>query len=37
MAKPVVNLLNNVINKGARLTDALNYVLRGAKDGGEDL
>tara|TARA_R100000655_G_scaffold34627_1_gene67363 strand:- start:404 stop:2812 length:2409 start_codon:yes stop_codon:yes gene_type:complete len=30
--------LDNVINKGAaRTTDALNYVLRGAKDGGEDL
>jgi hypothetical protein len=30
--------LNNVIDKGgARTTDALNYVLRGAKDGGEDL
>ena len=30
--------LNNVIDKGAaRSTDALNYVLRGAKDGGEDL
>ena len=30
--------LNNVIDKGeARATDALNYVLRGSKDGGEDL
>jgi hypothetical protein len=30
--------LDNVINKGeARATDALNYVLRGSKDGGEDL
>jgi hypothetical protein len=30
--------LDNVIAKGeVRATDALNYVLRGAKDGGEDL
>jgi len=30
--------IDNIINKGeVRATDALNYVLRGAKDGGEDL
>ena len=30
--------IDNIISKGeVRATDALNYVLRGAKDGGEDL